>query len=116
MKICSSANQPKCIMFHCQHAIPHEHVSSCDLECSGECRDIDPFDGMEKSALIDHIKELQTEVLRLKDIKLVHFNNDECWLWEGDGYDFPESLVCPVVMSADTLRALLNKRDEHENQ
>lgn len=34
----------------------------------------------------------------------------EVWFWQSDGDD-PGSLVCPVVMSADTLRALLAWRD-----
>jgi hypothetical protein len=34
---------------------------------------------------------------------------DGAWYWQGDGYDFPESLVCPVIMSAQTLRELLAK-------
>lgn len=31
----------------------------------------------------------------------------ECWHWQGDGYDFPDSLVCPVVIDPDVLRDLL---------
>jgi hypothetical protein len=31
------------------------------------------------------------------------------WHWQGDGHDFPESLTCPVVMTADQLRELLAK-------
>ncbi|WP_369913947.1 hypothetical protein AB8810_13035 [Xanthomonas sp. NCPPB 3005] len=31
----------------------------------------------------------------------------EVWFWQGDGYDYPESLSCPVIMHADALRALL---------
>ena len=60
-----------------------------------------------KSGYIQHIRDLDDEVKRLRDIKLVRFHNDDCWLWQGDGYDYPDSLVCPVVMSADTLRGLL---------
>lgn len=61
---------------------------------------------------IQHIRDLDTEVKKLRDIKLVRFNKDDCWLWQGDGFDYPESLVCPVVMSADTLRDLLSKIPE----
>lgn len=32
------------------------------------------------------------------------------WYWQGDGYDYPESLVCPVVMRADTLRKMLGPK------
>jgi len=31
----------------------------------------------------------------------------QVWYWQGDGQDHPESLVCPVVISANDLRALL---------
>lgn len=31
------------------------------------------------------------------------------WYWQGDDSDDPESLVCPVIMSAETLRGLLAK-------
>lgn len=34
----------------------------------------------------------------------------EVWHWQGDGHDAPESLTCPVVMHADTLRELLQRR------
>lgn len=37
----------------------------------------------------------------------LQLRNGEVWHWQGDGHDFPESLICPVVMSAETLRALL---------
>ncbi|HHA2674538.1 TPA: hypothetical protein ACOECQ_000596 [Stenotrophomonas maltophilia] len=40
----------------------------------------------------------------------LQLRNGEVWHWQGDGHDFPESLVCPVVMSAETLRALLAAR------
>lgn len=40
----------------------------------------------------------------------LQLRNGEVWHWQGDGYDFPDSLTCPVIMSADTLRALLAAR------
>lgn len=33
--------------------------------------------------------------------------NQEFWVWQGDGYDFPESIACPVMMQPATLRGLL---------
>ena len=38
--------------------------------------------------------------------------NKDVWYWQGDGYDFPESLTCNVVMSASSLRDLLKKEKE----
>ncbi len=40
----------------------------------------------------------------------LQLRNGEVWHWQGDGHDFPESLICPVIMSAETLRALLAAR------
>jgi hypothetical protein len=60
---------------------------------------------------VEHIRGLEAENKRLRDIKLVRFNGEDCWLWQGDGFDYPDSLSCPVVMSADTLRALLANND-----
>lgn len=40
----------------------------------------------------------------------LQLRNGEVWHWQGDGHDFPESLACPVIMSAETLRALLAAR------
>jgi hypothetical protein len=42
--------------------------------------------------------------MRLASAKL-----DDVWIWQVDGGNQARSLSCPVVMSADTLRALLNK-------
>lgn len=60
---------------------------------------------------INQIIQLQKELEELRAIKLVRFNNEDCWLWQGDGFDYPESLTCPVVMHANTLRELISKRD-----
>lgn len=39
------------------------------------------------------------------------FGNDECWIFQDDGNDYPESLSCPVVMAPEKLRELLAFRD-----
>lgn len=39
----------------------------------------------------------------------------DVWYWQGDKYDCPESLTCPVVMTADALRALLAKLAKTED-
>lgn len=49
--------------------------------------------------------EEMRDVWRRKD-------QDGAWHWAGDGSDFPETLVCPVLMSAATLRELLADRDD----
>lgn len=54
--------------------------------------------------LVDNF-ELAT--LRERAALPLRIGADELWHWQGDGQDFPESLSCPVVMTADSLRALL---------
>jgi hypothetical protein len=36
-------------------------------------------------------------------------SRDDVWFWEENGKNDPESLGCPVVMSADTLRSILGE-------
>ena len=50
----------------------------------------------------DNIK-LRDEISELKSIKFARFANEECWIYQGDGEDHLESLVCPVVISAEKL-------------
>ena len=51
------------------------------------------------------------EVRRLRaQLALVATDVDGVWLWQGDEGDRPESLSCPVVMSADTLRTIIAAR------
>jgi hypothetical protein len=45
-------------------------------------------------------------------LALVRTKRDDVWLWQGDEYDHPESLCCPVVMTADQFRSLLRERDD----
>ncbi len=44
-------------------------------------------------------------------LRVVETGTEGVWRWQGDGEDHPESLSCPVVMSAETLRALLARID-----
>lgn len=52
---------------------------------------------------VEQIKSLQSEVDALKRKKFARFNDDECWIYQGDGEDHFESLVCPVVISVAQL-------------
>lgn len=47
------------------------------------------------------------QVLEQRARVMSSLRNEEVWYWQGDGHDFPESIACPVVMSADTLRGML---------
>lgn len=55
----------------------------------------------------------ETEALReaRSALDMVRTDRNGVWLWQGDGHDDITSLVCPVVMSAGTLRELLKERD-----
>ncbi len=57
------------------------------------------------SLLERYIADLQARLRAREDVKAGNF-----WYWQGDGYDYPESLVCPVVMRADTLRKMLGPK------
>lgn len=45
-------------------------------------------------------------------LRVVSAGVEDVWMWTGDGQDHPESLSCPVVMSAVTLRAFVAAREE----
>lgn len=47
-----------------------------------------------------------------KNKKFAGFSNEECWIYQGDGEDHLESLVCPVVISANDLMAILAGKDK----
>lgn len=52
------------------------------------------------------------ELARLRErdkVETMATYRGDVWYWQGDGHDMPETLACPVIMSADTLRALLRK-------
>jgi hypothetical protein len=58
----------------------------------------------------DHIKNLESEVEQLRAIKFKRFNNEDCWIYQGDGEDHLESLVCPVVVSPQKMIELETAR------
>lgn len=60
----------------------------------------------------DEIDRLRRQVQALKAKDEAEFGN--YWAWQGDGEDYPDSLTCPVVMSANQLRELLARRSSHE--
>jgi len=53
--------------------------------------------------LLDQIDEL-------KQRQFAQFNNEDCWIWQGDGDDQLHTLVCPVVISAAELQAILDNQ------
>lgn len=71
----------------------------------------------EKNARLREEWRLEKEAkdAALASLRMVqHPDVDDVWFWQGSG-DEPESLTCPVIMSADTLRGFLEhiaERDE----
>lgn len=61
------------------------------------------------------IRYKDTEIAELRGQKFKRFNDQEYWIYQGDGEDYPESLVCPVVMSAEQLREMLAKIENFES-
>lgn len=51
--------------------------------------------------------EQENAKLRVKVFR--SFNDEECWIWQGDGSDHLESLVCPVVIHPIDLQQLIGK-------
>jgi hypothetical protein len=47
-------------------------------------------------------------------VRIAHAPSDAVWFWEGSDRDQPESLSCPVVMSAETLRGFVDLRERAE--
>lgn len=56
------------------------------------------------------VDDMTMSMLRERAELPLRIESDEVWHWQGDGYDYPESLNCPVIMTADTLRELLQRR------
>lgn len=52
-------------------------------------------------------REAQAELAALRAA-----TRKDVWYWQNDGEDNPDSLICPVVMQADTLRELLCRTEE----
>ncbi len=68
--------------------------------------------GRLKSALeanIAVLRHLGAENAELRAKRFVRFNNEECWIYQGDGSDHLESLVCPVVISTRQLQYILGE-------
>ena len=69
---------------------------------------IEKLQSMLSNALADNAA-LHRENQELRNTRFVRFNEDECWIYQGDGEDHLESLVCPVVIHADVLDELIQR-------
>lgn len=57
-------------------------------------------------------RKVEQERDELRIIKFKRFNEEECWLYRGDGEDYLESLICPVVISPEKLITIKNMSAE----
>jgi len=71
-------------------------------------RDIAKLSGFPSMAITvdEHFAKIKEKLERQQ---FARFNAQECWIYQGDGNDNLESLVCPVVISAPELMALITK-------
>lgn len=64
-------------------------------------------------------RDLEAALNRERELRCqlgtVNAGAEDVWRWQGEGDD-PASLTCPVVMSAETLRALLARVEKAEGQ
>ena len=78
-------------------AICKQRVAELEKDCDGH---------------VEEIKLLKQQIDELLSKKFTRFANYECWIYQGDGEDHLESLVCPVVISASQLLQIEKQRDE----
>lgn len=71
-------------------------------------------EAVRKEAAYRREEILEQDMREMKRDIFRSFADEECWIFADDGEDYPDSLVCPVVMSADKLRELLQSRAEVE--
>lgn len=53
---------------------------------------------------------------RRRQLAAVKADRENVWVWRGGEENHPESLACPVVMTADTLQAILAETEELKGQ
>jgi len=92
----------------------YQECPNCKLEFLNkklEERDNDLIDSRNKCRKAEAMRDasnrenefLAVENTRLKVKRFVRFNEEECWVYDEDGDNNLETLVCPVVISADLL-------------
>lgn len=55
--------------------------------------------------------ELESQVyMRIDKVRVRQCERREVWIWQGDEYDHPESLTCPVIVPADQVRSWIAEK------
>lgn len=60
-------------------------------------------------------ERLESDLRELRRKQFRRFDDDEYWIFMDDGEDYPESLICPVVISAQQFRDFMSLRDKLED-
>lgn len=62
-------------------------------------------------AIAEHIEYAAAEMERLRAASrlIASTERGDVWHWQGDGHDFPDSLVCPVVIDCEVFRGMLKE-------
>lgn len=50
----------------------------------------------------------EIDLLKAEQRLIARTERGEVWFWQGDGFDFPESIGCPVVIDEHLLRRLIS--------
>lgn len=63
---------------------------------------------------IEHLRGAAEEIDRLQANSRLAIATEkgEVWFWQGDGYDYPDTLACPVVIQPEALREFIRAREE----
>lgn len=63
----------------------------------------------ENAELMQMIQDKDLRIADLEVVKFQRYHDKECWIYQGDNEDYPDSLGCPVVMKPEQLQAMLVK-------
>ena len=67
---------------------------------------------LKKEEFVKWVDNLIAEAKELREQRLRSFGEEEYIIFFDDGEDYPDSMVAPVVMSADKFRELFNAREQ----
>lgn len=83
-----------------------EQLEALKAENSGLSKKLSKAERAREACKNAYLKSEQ-ENAELKVKVFRYFNDEECWIWQGDGSDHLESLVCPVVIHPVDLMRIL---------
>jgi predicted phosphoribosyltransferase len=90
--------------FEVELAKANERVKELELALEKET--------VRKQCAFRHEERLEEENRELRRQRFRTYNDEEYIIFFDDGEDYPESMVAPVVMSADKFRELLYAREQ----